>query len=71
LWLLGALANVAIFPYEVSAQSFTFVPTHIFDTTVTLAFLARDLLIAWGTWRWLRSVWIDRKSSSEVVVRGP
>jgi hypothetical protein len=71
LWLLGALANVAIFPYEVSAQSFTFVPTHIFDTTVTLAFLARDLLIAWGTWRWLRSVWIDRKSSTEVVVRGP
>jgi hypothetical protein len=59
VWLLAALANVVVFPYEVSAQSVTFVPTHIFDSTLTLIFLARDVLIAWGTWTWLRSVLVE------------
>ena len=59
LWLLAALANVVVFPYEVSAQSFRLVPTHVFDVTLTLAFLARDVFLAWGTWRWLRWVLAD------------
>jgi hypothetical protein len=70
VWLLAALANVVVFPYEVSAQSVTPVPTHVFDTSLTLAFFARDVLIAWGTWTWLRSEWVDRPSSA-VVTGGP
>jgi hypothetical protein len=62
VWLLAALANVVVFPYEVSAQSITLVPTRVFDITLTLIFLARDLLIAWGTWTWLRTVMADRSA---------
>lgn len=60
VWLLAALANVVVFPYEVSAQSVTLLPTRVFDVTLTFMFLARDVLIAWGTWTWLRSVYVDR-----------
>jgi Glycosyltransferase family 87 len=70
VWLLAALANVVVFPYEVSAQTASLLPSHLFESTVTLIFLGRDLLIAWGTWTWLRSVWVDR-SSSAVVTSGP
>ena len=70
LWLLAALANVVVFPYEVSAQSFRLVPTHVFDVTLTLAFLARDVFLAWGTWSWLRSVMVE-PSSPTAVAGGP
>jgi hypothetical protein len=55
-WLLAALANLAVFPYAATAQSLGYVPTHVFAVTLTLSFLSRDLLMAWGTWMWLRSV---------------
>jgi hypothetical protein len=71
VWLLAALANVVVFPYEVSAQSVTLLPTHVFDVTLTLMFLTRDLLIAWGTWTWLRSVYVRGPSSPAVVARAP
>jgi hypothetical protein len=71
LWIMAALANVVVFPYEVSAQSFNLVPTHLFDTTMTLAFLARDVLIAWGSWRWLKSVLAQRSPSPTVLARAP
>ncbi len=61
-WLLAALANIVVFPYEVSGSGFGLVPTHAFDGSLTLVFLTRDLLIAWGTWSWLRSVLVDRPS---------
>ena len=59
LWLLAALANIVVFPYEVSAQSVTLLPTHVFNVTLTLMFLTRDVLIAWGTYSWFRSVSVD------------
>jgi hypothetical protein len=68
---MAALANVVVFPYEVSAQSFNLVPTHLFDTSMTLAFLARDVLIAWGSWRWLKSVLVERSPSPALVARAP
>ncbi len=71
IWLLAALANVVIFPYEVSAQSVTLLPTHVFDVTLTLLFLTRDVLIAWGTWTWLRSVYTAGSSSPAGVARSP
>ena len=71
VWLLAALANVVVFPYEVSAQSVTLLPTHLFDVTLTLLFLTRDALIAWGTWTWLRSVSVDRSLSGASRARAP
>ncbi|HXQ61334.1 MAG TPA: glycosyltransferase 87 family protein [Acidimicrobiales bacterium] len=70
-WLLAALANVVVFPYEVSSQSFGLIPTHAFDAGLTLAYLARDLLIAWGTWRWLRSELVDGASSPSPLAPSP
>jgi hypothetical protein len=70
-WLLAALLNTVVFPFEVSAQSVTLLPTHVFDTTLILGFLLRDALIAWGTWTWLRSVLAQHSSSPETVGRGP
>jgi Glycosyltransferase family 87 len=66
-WLLAALTNIAVFPYAVSRQGFGLVPTHAFEGSLCLIFLARDLLIAWGTWAWLRSVMVDRPSVPAVV----
>jgi len=70
-WLVASLANLAVFPYAVSAQSFGYVPTHVFAVTLTLTFLVRDVLIAWGTWTWLRSVrGVDRPVTSRRVRYG-
>jgi len=71
IWLLAALANVVVFPYEVSAQSVTLLPTHVFDVTLTLMFLTRDVLIAWGTWSWWRSVSGEGPSLPAIVARSP
>ncbi len=71
IWLLASLANVVVFPYEVSAQSVTLLPTHVFDVTLTLMFLTRDVLIAWGTWTWLRSVYADGPAPPVLAPRSP
>ena len=55
-WMLACLANLAIFPYAVSAERWGYVPTHSFATSLTLIFLARDLLVLAGTVAWLREV---------------
>ena len=70
-WLWAALANTAVFPFEVSAQSVTLLPTHVFDTILILSFLARDVLLAWGTWRWYQSELTKQPLSSEFVAGGP
>ena len=54
-WLLAAAANLAVFPYVVTATQFGYIPTRPFVISLTLAFLARDVLIAVGTAAWLRS----------------
>jgi hypothetical protein len=54
-WLAASAANLAIFPYAVSAESFRFVPGHALAVSLTLVFLARDVLIAAGTAAWLRA----------------
>jgi hypothetical protein len=56
-WLLASAANLVVFPYAAAATSFGYIPTHSFAVSLTLAFLARDLLIAAGTWTWLRTVY--------------
>ena len=55
-WLLASLANLVIFPYVASATKFGYVPGHAFALSLTLTFFVRDVLIAAGTWAWLRSV---------------
>jgi hypothetical protein len=54
-WLLAAAANLVVFPYAVAARDFGYLPTHAFAVSLTLSFFARDVLIALGTWAWLRS----------------
>ena len=54
-WLLAAAANLAVFPYVVTATQFGYIPTRPFVISLTLAFFARDVLIAVGTAAWLRS----------------
>jgi hypothetical protein len=62
-WLSAALVNVVIIPYITSVQHYSYVPSFPLEVSATLAFLARDLLVAWGTWTWLRSVMGERQSS--------
>jgi hypothetical protein len=54
-WLAASAANLVVFPYAASATGFTYVPAHAYSVSLTLTFLARDLLVAAGTWAWLRS----------------
>jgi hypothetical protein len=67
-WLLAALANIVVFPYEISGRGFGLVPTHAFYGSLTLVFLVRDVLIAWGTWAWLRSELVERPPSAGGVL---
>jgi hypothetical protein len=46
-----------VFPYAVAARDFGYLPTHAFAVSLTLTFLARDLLIAAGTLTWLHAVY--------------
>ena len=55
-WLVASAANLVVFPYVVSAQGFGYLPVHPFAVSLTLTFFARDVLIAVGTWLWLREV---------------
>jgi hypothetical protein len=63
-WLVASSANLVVFPYAVTATSFGYVPTHAFAVSLTLAFFARDVLIAAGTWSWLRSVDSDERDAA-------
>ena len=56
-WLLASAANVVVFPYSVTATQFGYIPTHPFSVSLTLAFFARDVLVAAGTVAWLRHVY--------------
>jgi len=60
-WLLAALLNIAAFPYGASGGGFG--PTHSYTDGLTLILLTRNVLIAWGTWAWLRSVTAKRDPS--------
>ena len=55
-WLVASAANLVVFPYVVSAQGFGYLPAHPFAVSLTLTFFARDVLVAVGTWLWLREV---------------
>ena len=69
-WLLACVANIIAFPYG-TGGAFV-VPGHAFTDSLTLVLLARNVLIAWGTWSWLRSVMADRQSSPATpVARAP
>jgi len=54
-WLAASAANLAIFPFAVSAEQFSFAPGHALAISLTLIFFARDVLVAVGTAAWLRS----------------
>jgi hypothetical protein len=55
-WVLACIANSIVFPYTISAMRFGYVTGHTYVITLTLTYLTRDLLIAAGTWLWLREV---------------
>jgi len=59
-WLLAALVNIAAFPYGASGGGFG--PSHAFTNSLAMVLLTRNVLIAWGTWSWLRSVVAERRS---------
>jgi len=65
-WLLASAANLFVFPYTVSTEHFGYLPTHPFAVSLTLTYLARDVLVAAGTVAWLRSV----RGSSEPPAPG-
>jgi hypothetical protein len=64
-WLVASVANLVIFPYVASAQGLGYVPTHPFAVSLTLTFFARDVLVAAGTYWWLRSMLGTRNDTSE------
>jgi hypothetical protein len=69
-WLMAALLNIAAFPYGASGGGFG--PTHSYTDGLTLILLTRNVLIAWGTWAWLRSVTVDgRRPPATADARGP
>jgi len=53
-WLLASAANLVVFPYSSAATGFGYVPTRGFAVSLTVAFLARDVLVAAGTAAWMR-----------------
>jgi hypothetical protein len=55
-WLVAALINVVLVPYTVSVQGYGYLPSYPFAVSGTLVLLARDLILAFGTGMWLRSV---------------
>jgi hypothetical protein len=55
-WVIACIANSIVFPYTISAMNYGYVTGHTYVITLTLTYLARDLLIAVGTWLWLREV---------------
>ncbi len=61
-WLLAALVNIAAFPFGASGGGFG--PAHAYTDSLALILLARNVLIAWGTWSWLRSIVVDRQSQA-------
>jgi hypothetical protein len=69
-WLAAALINVVLFFYIVSVQDHGYVAPYPFEVSATLALLLRDLLVAWGTWTWLRSV-LEDAAPSHVDLRTP
>ena len=52
-WLLASLVNLAAFPYSTSGG--LVMPTHAFYDSNVLLLLVRNVLVAWGTWTWLRT----------------
>jgi len=54
-WVLASMANLVIFPYVISATGLGYLPEHAFAVSLTLTFFARDVLLAVGTWVWLRA----------------
>jgi glycosyl transferase family 87 len=64
-WLFACVANIVAFPYG-AGGGLGVVPTHAFTDSLTLILLTRNVLIAWGTWSWLRSVLIERRETSKV-----
>ncbi len=65
-WLLACLANIVAFPYGASGGA-GLVPNHAFTDSLALILLARNVLMAWGTWAWLRSVTVDRAAATPVA----
>jgi hypothetical protein len=70
-WLLAAFLNLALFFYVVSVQNSSVIPAYPFEVSATLGLLARDLILGWGTWLWLRSVLVDRAPTEAVMVAAP
>ncbi len=54
-WVAACVINLAIYPYASTAERVGY-PSHAVDVTITLAFLARDVLVAVGTGTWLWSL---------------
>jgi hypothetical protein len=55
-WVVACLVNTVVFPYTIGVTALTNVTVRAYSTSVTLAFMARDLLIAGGTVAWLREI---------------
>jgi hypothetical protein len=67
-WLLACAANLIAFPY--GSGGAYLVTGRAFTDSLILILLARNVLIAWGTWSWLRSLMADRQPSSSTPVAG-
>jgi len=55
-WLLACVANTVVFPFTVWAEQFGHLSSHAYTMALTSTYLARDLLVAVGTWGWFREV---------------
>jgi hypothetical protein len=60
-WVIACIANSIVFPFTVSVITVGHVTAHTYVVTLIVTFLARDPLIAAGTWLCLREVLTERK----------
>ena len=60
-WLMAGVANLMAFPYGASGAE-GLLSTRSFIDSLMLVLLARNLLIAWGTWTWFRSLRPQRRA---------
>ena len=55
-WLLACVVNTAVFPLAAWAGQFGHLTTHAYAVTLTMSYLARDVLVVIGTIGWFREV---------------